>query len=67
MQGAAQKCHVAVGWNDVDAIHLHHHAVVYLHHFHAGGPLDQLSQQALVVRRQVLHQYKRHAGCFVGR
>ncbi|EKD96631.1 MAG: hypothetical protein ACD_23C01370G0002 [uncultured bacterium] len=66
LQRAVQKCHVAVGWDDVGAVGLHHHTIHHLKHLHAGATLDQLGEQAFVVGVEVLHQDKGHAGINIG-
>ena len=44
--------------NHIDMPRLDAHAVRCLQHRHAGAAADQLRQQAVVVRRQVLHQHE---------
>ena len=61
LQRAVQKGHVPVGRNDVGAVGLDRHPVLDLEDLHAGVALDQVGQDALVVRGQVLHQDKGHA------
>ena len=67
LQCAVQKGHVAVGRDDVRAVGLHRHPIFDLEDLHPGIALDQLGEDALVVRGQVLHQDKGHAGISVGR
>ncbi len=67
LEGAAEKGHVAIGGDDVGAVGAHHHAVLDLEHLHAGVALDQVGEDALVVRSQVLHQDKGHARVDIGR
>lgn len=62
MQSAVQKCHVAVGRDDVSAVGRHRHAVLNFENLHSGVAANQLGEDALVVRRQMLDQHKRHAG-----
>ena len=66
LQRAVQKGHVAVGRDDVGAVGLDRHPVLDLEDLHAGVALDQVGEDALVVRGQVLHQDKGHAGIGVG-
>ena len=66
VQCTIQKSHVAVGRDDVGTVDLHHHAVGHLKHLHARVALHQCAQNAVVVRGQVLHQHKRHAGVSTG-
>ena len=66
VQRAIQKGHVVVGRDDVGAVGLHRHPVLDLEDLHAGVAPDQVGQDALVVRGQVLHQDKGHAGIGVG-
>ena len=44
----------------------HRHAVLDLEDLHAGVAPDEVGEDALVVRGQVLHQHKGHAGIGVG-
>ena len=67
LQRAVEKRHVAIGRNDVGAIDLDHHPVFHFKHLHAGVAPDQIGQDALVVRRQVLNQDEGHARVGVGR
>ena len=62
-----QKGHVAVGRNDVGAVGLDRHPVFNLEDLHAGIALDQVGENAFMVRGQVLHQDKSHAGLGLGR
>ncbi len=62
LQRAVEKRHVAIGRNDVGAIDLHRHAVLDLEHLHAGVATDEVGENALVVRCQMLHQHEGHAG-----
>ena len=62
LQAPVDECHVAVGRDDVSAVGLHHHAVLNLENLHPGVAPHQFAEQALVVRRQVLHQHEGHAG-----
>ena len=66
LERAVQKGHVAVGRDDVGAVGLHHHPVLDLEDLHAGVAPDEVGEDALVVRGQVLHQDKGHAGIGVG-
>ncbi len=66
LQRAVQKGHVPIGRDNVGAVGLHHHPVGDLEDLHAGIVLDQLGQDALVVRGQMLHQDKGHAGIGIG-
>ncbi len=66
MQRAVQKGHVAVGRDDVGAVGPDLHPVLDLEDLHPGVALDQVGEDALVVRGQVLHQDKGHAGIDVG-
>ena len=60
LQRAVQKRHVAARRNDVSAVGLHHHAVLHLENLHARVTPDQVGEEALVVRSQMLHQHKGH-------
>jgi hypothetical protein len=61
LQCAVKKRHVAVRRDDVGAVGLHAHAVFNLEDLHAGVAADQFGEEALVIRRQMLHQHKGHA------
>jgi hypothetical protein len=56
-----------VGRDDVGAVDRHRHAVLDLEDLHAGVAPDQVGEDALVVRGQMLHQYEGHAGIGVRR
>lgn len=49
-----------VGRDDVGAVGPHHHPVLDLGDPHPGVALNQIGEEALVIRRQVLHQHKGH-------
>ena len=66
LQRAVEKGHVPVGRDDIGAVGLDRHAVLDFEDLHAGITLDQFGEDALVVRGQVLHQDKSHAGIGVG-
>jgi hypothetical protein len=66
LQGAVQEGHVAVRRDDVGAVGLDLHPVLNLEDLHAGVAPDEVGQDALVVRGQVLHQHKGHARIGVG-
>ena len=66
LQRAVEKGHVPVRRDDVGAVGLDRHAVRDFEDLHAGIALDQFGEDALVVRGQVLHQDKGHAGIGVG-
>ena len=66
LQRAVHERHVLVGRDDVGAVGPHLHAVLDLVDLHAGEPLDQVEQQALVVGGEVLHEHERHAALAVG-
>ena len=66
LQATVQKGHVAVGRNDVSAVGLDLHTVLNLIDLHAGIAFDQVAQDALVVRGQVLHQDEGHVDLAVG-
>ena len=65
-QGSVQKGHVAVRRDDVGTVGFDLHAVLDLVDLHAGVAFDQVAENALVVRGEVLHQDKGHAGLVVG-
>ncbi len=67
LQRAVKKGHVAIGWYDVGAVGLHHDTIGHLGNLHAGVAPDKFGKDALVIRRQMLHQYKGHARIFVVR
>ena len=60
MQRAVQKGHVAVGRDDVGEVRLDRHPVLDLEDLHAGVAPDEVGEDALVVRGQMLHQHKGH-------
>jgi len=66
LEGAVEKGHVAVGRDDVNAVGGHRHAVLDLEDPHTAVAPDQVGEDALVVRIQVLHQDKGHARIGVG-
>ena len=66
LQRAVQKGHVAIGRNDVGAVGLHLHSVLHFEHLHAGVAADQFGENALMVRRQMLHQNEGHTGIATG-
>ena len=67
LQRAVQKSHVAIRRDDVGEVGLHRHPILHLEDLHAGVAPDQVGEDALVVRGQMLHQHKGHAGIGVGR
>ena len=67
LQLPVQQSQVPVWRNDVDAVGLHLHSVLHQEHRHAGVPLDQVDQDALVIGGEMLHQDKRHADRLVAR
>ncbi len=67
VERAVQKGHVPVGRNDVGAVGLDRHSVLNLEDLHAGIALDQVGENAFMVRGQVLHQHKSHAWTGLGR
>ena len=66
LQRAVQEGHVPVGRDDVGAVGLDRHPVLDLVNLHPRIAPDQVGEDALVVRGQVLHQDKGHAGIGVG-
>ena len=62
LKSAVEKRHVAVGRNNVCAVGAHHHSVLDLEDLHPGVAADEIRQDALVIRSQVLDQHERHAG-----
>jgi hypothetical protein len=66
MQRAVQEGHVPFGRDDVGAVGLDRHPVLNFVNLHPGIAPDQLGEDALMVRGQVLHQDKGHAGIGVG-
>ena len=65
LQRAVKKGHVPIGGDDVRTVGLDAHPVFDLEDFHAGVALDQFAEDALVIRRKVLHQYEGHAALAV--
>ena len=61
LQRAVEERHVAARRDDVGAVRAHDHPVFDLEDLHARVAPDQLGQQALVVRCEVLHEHERHA------
>jgi len=66
LERAVEKGHVAVGRDDVGTVRLNLHPVLDLEDLHAGVAPDEIGEDALVVRGQVLHQHKGHTGIDVG-
>jgi hypothetical protein len=66
LEPAVEQRHVTVGRNNIGAIGLDGHPVFNLAHLHARIPPDKVGEHALVIRRQMLHQDKGHAGIRVG-
>ena len=62
MQYPIQYVHLAVGWNDVDAIGLYPSLIDGLHHRHGSGALQDFRQQTFMVRGQMRYQHEGHAG-----
>ena len=62
LKRSVDESHVAVGRDDVDAVGLNRHSVLNLENRHAGVAPDQVGQNARMIRSQMLHQHKRHAG-----
>ena len=62
LQDPLRDDHVAVGRDDVDVVRLHPRLVLDLGDRHRGRPRQDLRQQAVVRRGQVLHQHEGHAG-----
>ena len=67
LEGTVQEGHVAARGDDVRAPGLHRHPVLDLEDGHAGVAADELREEALVVRSQVLHQDEGHRRGDVGR
>ena len=67
LERAIDEGHVAVGRDDVGAVGQNSHAILYLKHLHPGVAAYQLSENTLVIRRQMLHQHKRHPRITRGR
>jgi len=61
-----EKGHVVVGRNDVNTVPLNCHAILDLEDFQVCVVLHQLSQNAFVVRGEMLHQHKGHARIHAG-
>src|SRR5258708_19077895 len=51
-----------IGWDDEDAVLFDRKPILGGHNWNGTVCTEQLHQQALVVRIEVLHQYERHAG-----
>ena len=67
LQRAVQKSHVTVGGDDIGAIFLYRHAILGFKDLHARKALNNFTEYAFMIRRQVLHQNKRHIGIDIGR
>ena len=67
LQRAIEKRHVVVRRDDVGAVRLHDHPVLHLEHLHPRAAADQVGQDALVVRCQMLHQHEGHPRLGLGR
>ena len=67
LQGAVMEGHVAPWRDDVGTVGFDHHPVLDFEDLHPGVALDEVGKDAFVVRGQVLHQDKSHAGVGVGR
>ncbi len=61
MQHSMQEAHVFVRGNHINPIGPHGHAILHLHHFHAGGALEQLRHDAFARWVQMLHNHAGHA------
>ena len=61
VEAVMQDGDVPVRRNDIDAIRLHLHPVLCLHHRHGGCPLQQFGQDAGVIRGEVLNHDISHA------
>ena len=66
LERAVQAGHVAVGGDDVGAVGFDGHAVRHLEDLHPGVAPDQVGEDALVVRGQVLDQDEGHPRVPVG-
>lgn len=64
--GAIDQGDVAIGRRHVGVVGLQRRAVFRLHHPEGRVPLHELTQEALVVGRQVLHEHERHSWRNVG-
>jgi len=62
LECAVNKGHVAVRRNDVGAVRQNLHAVFNFKDLHAGVTPDKVGKDAFMIRRQMLHQNKSHAG-----
>ena len=62
LERSAQKSHVSVGRDDVGAVGAYRHPVLDLEDLHAGVASDEVGEDTLVVRSQVLYQNKGHTG-----
>ena len=60
------KSHISARRDHVGAVGVHGHAILDPVDRHPGEPLDQLDQQAIMVRIEMLHNDKRH-GAFWAR
>ena len=61
VQNPVQDGHVPVRRNHIDAVRLDPRAILDLEYLHSGGAMEQLRQDALVRRVQMLDDDKRHA------
>ena len=66
LQCSIEQRHVVAGRDDVGAIRLHDHAVGHFMHRHASAPLDDVAEDAFVVRGEVLDEDESHARIAVG-
>ena len=62
LQACSVHRHRGVGRDHEDGVGRDRDAIGRLDDPHRGGPAEQLGQHALVVRRQMLNEHKRHAG-----
>lgn len=62
LERTVQKRHVTVGRDDIGTIRVDGHAVFDLGDLHPGIPADELGENTLMIRRQMLYQDKSHPG-----
>ena len=67
LQRAIEKRHVVVRRDDVGAVRLHDHPVLHLEHLHPRAAADQIGENALIIRSQVLDQHEGHSRIGLGR
>ena len=66
LQRTVKEGDIGIRRDDVGAVGLHDHTVLDFIDLHAGVAPNEVGKNALVIRRQVLHQHERHAGFTIG-